>query len=523
MKVLSRRAEAPAALTLAAACLVLASLVPLVMLAAELSSGGAFREIRATLGEARPWSLLMQSMGLSVAVTLGALVIGVPTGAVLGRTDVVGRRAAFLVHAFPVFLPPFLLAFGWFSLFGRQGLVGSAWTSSLLFGPLGVIATLALAFAPIVTTLTALGISGIDPSLEDAARTVSPPYRTVTRILLPLAWPSIALGALVVFALTLSEIGVPMFLRVRTYPAAVFTRLGGIEFAPGEAVALVLPLLAVGMLLVFVDRRLIGRRSFAALGLRSRQIAPLPLGRARVPVSAAVWLLSLVSLVPLCALALEAGTSGMSDALDWMGPSMGTSLAASAVAALAITATGLVIGHALARGQRAAATLDTLALLAFITPSSVLGVGMVAAWNRPRTQLVYTTLIILVLGLVARYGILGVRALGAVLQRSSPHYEEAAAAFGAGYFRRMGRILLPMHARGVLAAWLIAFVFCMRDLDTVVVFYPPGLEPLPVRIFTLEANGPEHIVAGLSVYHALLTAAVLAAGSSLLGLRRRRP
>jgi len=523
LKALSRRAEAPAALTLAAACVVLASLVPLMMLGAELLSGDTFREIRATLGEARPWSLLMRSMGLSVAVTLGALVIGIPSGAVLGRTDVVGRRAAFLLHAFPVFLPPFLLAFGWFSLFGRQGLVGSAWTSSLLFGPFGVIATLALAFAPIVTTLTALGISGIDPSLEDAARTVSSPYRTVTRILLPLAWPSIALGALVVFALTLSEIGVPMFLRVRTYPAAVFTRLGGIEFAPGEAVALVLPLLAVGMLLVFVDRRLIGRRSFAALGSRSRRIAPLSLGRARVPVSAAVWLLSLVSLLPLGALALQAGTSGMSDALDWIGPSMGTSLAASAVAALVITAAGLVIGHALTRQQRAASTLDTLAFLAFITPSSVLGVGMVAAWNRPGTQLVYTTLLILVLGLVARYAILGVRALGAVLQRSSAHYEEAAAAFGAGYFRRMGRILLPMHARGVLAAWLIAFVFCMRDLDTVVVFYPPGLEPLPVRIFTLEANGPKHIVAALSVYHALLTAAVLAAGALLVELGRRRP
>ncbi|RLB57173.1 MAG: hypothetical protein DRJ42_01250 [Deltaproteobacteria bacterium] len=517
-----RRVEAPVALAVAAACLMVASLVPLTVLAAEVFSGGALRVLGDTLGEARTWALLMRSLGLSIAVTLGALAIGLPTGAVLGRTDVIGRRAAFLVLAFPVFLPPFLLAFGWFQLFGTQGLVGSAWTSGVLFGPAGLIATLALAFAPIVTAFTALGISGIDPSLEEAARAVSRPHRTLTRILLPLAWPSIALGALIVFALTLSEIGAPMFLRVRTYPAAVLSRLGGIGYAPGEAVALVLPLLAVGLVLVFIDRRLIGRRSFASLGVRSRQLTPMALGRARKPVSAAVWLLALVSLLPLGALAGQAGASGMADALDWIGPSMGTSLAASALAAGVITLVGVVVGHALARRRRGALALDALVLLTFIMPASVLGVGMVAAWNRPGTQFVYTTLAVLVLGLVARYGILGVRALDAVFHQSSPHYEEAAAAFGAGFFRRMARVVLPMHGRGVFAAWLIAFVFCMRDLDAVVVFYPPGLEPLPVRIFTLEANGPGPVVAALSVYHALLTAAVLAAGGLVLGLHGAR-
>lgn len=148
-------------------------------------------------------------------------------------------------------------------------------------------------------------------------------------------------------------------------------------------------------------------------------------------------------------------------------------------------------------------------------------VGLISVWNRPATNVVYSTMVILVLGLVARYAVLGVRTLGAVLSRSSAHYEEAAACAGSGYLRRLSRIIVPMHARGIVGAWLVALVFCLRDLDTVVVFYPPGLEPLVVRIFTLEANGPEEVVAALSIFHALLTALVLLAGGLLFRWRPR--
>ena len=80
--------------------------------------------------------------------------------------------------------------------------------------------------------------------------------------------------------------------------------------------------------------------------------------------------------------------------------------------------------------------------------------------------------------------------------------------------------MLPVHLRGVVFAWLLALVFCLRDLETVVLFYPPGREPLTVRIFTLEANGPPGVVAGLSLLHVAITAAALAVGGLLL--RRRR-
>jgi iron(III) transport system permease protein len=97
--------------------------------------------------------------------------------------------------------------------------------------------------------------------------------------------------------------------------------------------------------------------------------------------------------------------------------------------------------------------------------------------------------------------------------------EDAAAAAGAGAFRRLGRIVLPLNARGVLGGWLLALVFCLRDLETAVLFYPAGREPLTVRLFTLEANGRPAVVAALAVAQVAMTAAVL--GLGLLAFRLR--
>jgi iron(III) transport system permease protein len=122
----------------------------------------------------------------------------------------------------------------------------------------------------------------------------------------------------------------------------------------------------------------------------------------------------------------------------------------------------------------------------------------------------------LVVGYVARYAVIGVRTIGSLIAQTPLHVEEAAATVGAGFWRRLTRILLPLHARGIGFAWLLALVFCLRDLELAVLYYPPGGEPLTVRIFTLEANGPEPVVAALAVVHVAMTAAVLGAGGFLL-------
>ncbi len=510
--------------TLAAAGLLsLAVLLPVAALGGELLSGTeSLRHAAEVLGGPPTWVLLARSVTLALSASIVALVVGLPLGVLLGRTDVPGRLWALVVHTFPVFVPPFLSALGWFYLFGRSGLLGSDLSARLLFGWGGATAVLGLTFAPIVTGLTALALQGVDPSLEEAARVAASPGRVVRRVLLPVAQPAVGLALLLVFALAFSELAVPMFLQVRVYPAAVFARLAGIDYAPGEAVALAFPLLVVTAILVVCERRFLGERPYAVLGLRMGERMVYPLGRWRWAVTGACWCAALVSAAPILALVWRAGWQGLAQAPTWMGGSLWNGLGAAALAAAAVVGLGLTAAWAVARQRAGAAVIDATLMVGFLTPAAVLGVGIITVWNRPSTQAIYGSLAVVVLGLVARYAAVGVRALTVVIRQSPLHWEDAAAVFGARFGRRMRRIVLPLHARGIAAAGLFTLVFCLRDLDTVILFYPPGREPLPVRIFTLEANGPETVVAGLAVVQVAVTAVLLAFATLVITRQTRR-
>lgn len=498
--------------------------LPLLWPVAGIGTGdrGALLEGVGVFADAQPWILLARSAGLSMAITLMALGIGVPLGLLLGRTDVLGARTLLPVHVFPLFLPPFLLALGWFHLLGRQGLIGNAATSAFLFNEGGMVGVLSLAFSPVITALVALGLWNLDPSLEEAARVVARPGRVLVRILLPAVVPSIALGAIIVFALAFSELGVPLFLRVAVYPAAIFARLGGIDYDPIEAFLRALPLLPIAFLLLLGERWIFRSCSFAVLGLRHQGRQPMPLGRARPFVSGICWLVVAASLSPLAALTIQAlQGGGFAELHRWIGSTLINSVLGAVAAATLITAIAIVLGHASARRVRGAAIFDFLAVLAFVVPAVLLGIGFMALWNRPATWFLYSTLGIVILGYTARYAIIGIRTVAVVVAQSPQSLEQAGAAFGGGYFQRLRLIVMGVHRRGLAAAWLLALVFCLRDLEMAVIYYPPGWEPLTVRIFTLEANGPVSVVAAMSLLQIGVTATALGVGGLLLWRRRR--
>jgi iron(III) transport system permease protein len=472
------------------------------------------------LASSRLWWLLLRSLRLSVVVTVLALAAGIPLGVLFARAEVPFKRLFFALHVGIVFLPPLLPSLGWFHLFGREGLLGNITSARLLFSEFGLVMVLVGCFTPVVTVLTALGVSGVDASLENAARVVARPWRTVLGVLVPCAMPAIALSGIVVFVLAFSELGVPMFLRVSVYPTVVFARLGGLDFAPGEAAVYVLPFLFVSVGLLWMERRVAGRRAVAVLGASPRSRAML--FDVRPWSIIVIGLAAACSCLPIASLLFNARGGGeLSAVARWAGEAPLNSLRSGGCAALVMLALAVVLGHAVARRSPVGLWLDVITTLAFTLPSSILGVGIALVWNRPLTNWLYGSYGILVLGFVARYSAVATRVFASAAAQVPVSFEDAARSVGASYVRRLV-LLVGQLRRGCVGTFVIALAFCLRDLETAALIYPPGGEPLTVRIFTLEANGPPAIVSALAGLQVAMTFAVVGLSWFLLGPRPKR-
>ena len=513
-----KRWQEPFTLSLAAAGLVLLVAPPLIAVTGEVISSAS--QAFAAVAQPRLMGLLLQSLALATAVTAIAVAVGVPLGLLLAQARPRFCVGLLFLHSLPLFLPPFLTALALFHLFGRTGWVGSQITSAWLFSPAGTIIVLALCFTPVVTNLTWLGVRTLDATLVEAARTAAGPWQTAREVVLPQAAPAIALAAIIVFALTLAEIAVPMFLRVDVYASAVFARLGGFDFAPGEAAALTAPLVLITVLLWALERKSRAHRVVALPRTGGGHSPSLPAPQVLIARVAGV-IAAALGVLPVLVLAVVAvrGTT-VSELLAWVGTAPRASLGLASTVATCVLALASVLALAVRDRPRLGTWIDGAAWLGFLIPPAVLAIGTMVVWNRPSTQWLYGSPAILVLVLAARYAALGHRTVLAGVRSLAPSYGEAARTSGASYWRALRGVHWPLLLPSLVGSWLLVFAFCLRDIETAALLYPPGSEPLTVRLFTLDANGPPAVVAGLAVVQALLTVVPLALAMLIWSARR---
>ena len=178
------------------------------------------------------WITLALTLKVALWATAINLVLGVTVAWWLARHRFVARDAVSALLTLPLVLPPTVVGYYLLVVIGRRGWLGQwlyeTFGITLIFTWQGaVIAATVVAF-PLVLSSARSAFEAVDPQLERAARVLGlGEWSVFFRVTLPMAWPGILAGLLLVFARSLGEFGATLMIagsipgRTQTLSVAV--------------------------------------------------------------------------------------------------------------------------------------------------------------------------------------------------------------------------------------------------------------------------------------------------------------
>ncbi len=238
---------------------------------------GGTSAIADALGASSSRTLLLHTVLVSLVATPICGVIGVGAAWFVERTRLPGRRLWALLLVAPLTVPLFVTSYAWATLgVGLQGFVGAA----------GIIA---FSYYPIVFLLVAVSLRGLDPALEDSARSLGlNPRQIFFRVILPQLRPALLGGLLLVALDALVEFDAFVALRFQTFSLDIYAqyRLG---FSTSGAAALSFFSIVLCLVLLFGEARLRGDANYTRVSRGARR-PPVryELGRWTLPVLASL-------------------------------------------------------------------------------------------------------------------------------------------------------------------------------------------------------------------------------------------
>jgi molybdate transport system permease protein len=203
---------------------------------------------------------LALSLRVAGVATLLALILGIPTAALLSRKQSIISNILDALANMPLVLPPTVLGYYLLVLLGNRSPFGSfldAIGLRLTFTWYGAALAASLIAFPLVVQSTRAALESVDPALEDVARTLGRSNFNIFRtISLPLAWRGVLAGTMLAFARALGEFGATLLVagnipgRTQTLPIAIYDAVQSGNQALANSMALILTVTAILLLIL---------------------------------------------------------------------------------------------------------------------------------------------------------------------------------------------------------------------------------------------------------------------------------
>ncbi|MDQ0207379.1 ABC transporter permease [Alkalicoccobacillus murimartini] len=472
------------------------------------------------------WVTLWNSIKVTIVSTLLAVLIGLPLAYILRRVKIFGSKTIQILVIVSYISPPFIGAYAWIQLLGRGGVVTKFLNNTFdmnydgIYGFAGIVLVLTLQSFPLIFIYISGALKNLDNSLIEAAESLGySGIQRVMKIVVPLITPTILASSLLVFMRVIADFGTPMLIGegYRTIPVLIYTQFmsevgGDAGFAAAIAAIFIIVTIAL-----FLVQRIISRQYAYSMSALKPMEVKRSYGIKNVLSHGAVYIIALLSILPQLVVVYTSflETTGgqvytgrfslqnyetilFNRDLSMILNTYKLGLFAIAI----IVVLGIFIAYLTVRKRNVITSmLDTISMLPFVIPGSVLGIALVFAFNDAPFFLTGTALI-MVLAFVIRRMPYTIRSSTAIVSQISPSMEEAAISLGASEKRTFFKVIVPMMMPGVLAGAIMSWITILGELSASIILYSSNTQTLAVSIYSEVIRGN---FGNASAYSAILT------------------
>ena len=153
-------------------------------------------------------------------------------------------------------------------------------------------------------------------------------------------------------------------------------------------------------------------------------------------------------------------------------------------------------------------TIDTLSMMPYIMPGSIIGIALVIAFGKQPFALT-GTMAIMIIALVIRRMPYTIRSATATLQSIPISTEEASISLGAGKLKTFLTVTAPMMGNGILSGAVLSWVAIVTELSSAIILYNNKTITLTMSTYAAISRGNDGLACAFAAILTVLTAVSL--------------
>jgi len=471
---------------------------------------------------------IVNSFKVTIAITVVTLLIGVPISYFYSFYQLKGSKVIFVLSVLCCMSAPFIGAYSWILLLGRSGVITQFLSRYLgikigsIYGFGGILLVQSLKLFPLVFIYMNGAFKNIDNTLIEASANLGcVGLKRFFRVILKLSMPTVLAASLLVFMRAFADFGTPLLIGegYRTFPVEIYNQYLG-ENGTDHNFAAAISVIAIVLtaLVFFIQKWATSRYKFSINALHPVQ-KKTPRGLSGFLMYLYCYGLVAISFIPQvyivylsfrnCDQAVFKPGFSLANyqlaATKLLSRSIRNTLVLGVGSLAIIILFSVLIAYLVVRRPGFWNHLiDTLSMLPYIMPGSVIGIALVLAFGKQPFVLT-GTMLIMIISLVIRRMPYTIRSANATLMQIPMSIEEASISLGTSKLKTFAVVTVPMMANGIISGAILSWVSIVTELSSSIILYNNRTITLTMSAYVAISRGNYGLACAFSAILTVLT------------------